>query len=262
MSKKTMRTRECIRCIKVSLNWSFVLVAIDCIINARYFLNFLILWVINFVVLLFPAILYRYKIRKASTQIGNLEAAGVVAIIEFICLLINTATYHIIIDKFPDVSLDRPSGYISLIWVLPIWWILQHKDKVCGGTEESSETQSDDWEYQWATILRLLPFGIKWKQIESTDFGAMLRKQYFDNKDKAINKDKLAYYTVLSSELAILGERTRQKSIDANPPNRILCDHADKICKKIYRKRYINDAEYASLQKEIEHCRSILCFLK
>ena len=75
------------RCIVVSLIWSFVLVAIDCISNSRYFLSFLLLWTSNFLVVLLPPLLYRYKWRTFPTRVGILGTCVVLVLNKSIAFL-------------------------------------------------------------------------------------------------------------------------------------------------------------------------------
>ena len=147
------------RCIVVSLIWSFVLVAIDCISNSRYFLSFLLLWTSNFLVVLLPPLLYRYKWRTFPTRVGILGTCVVLVLNKFIAFLAGMGLYSLFKALLPEAGFAKPytridiySVFWAVLWAIPVWWILRHVDKLPDGFGR----------YLWTEILRLLPEELKW----------------------------------------------------------------------------------------------------
>lgn len=229
------------RCVLISLIWDFVLVGVDCILYARYFLNFLLLWVANFFVILLPPILYRYKWRAFPTRLGILATCVVLIIIKFVTSLANMGLYAAFSAIFPEAVFAKPYWGINLstfLWAMPVWWILRHVDKLPDGFGR----------YLWTEILRLLPEELKWEEIESTDFGEMLRVMYENGMCSNISLDRLPSFIVMSAVLSVLEERLNQVGLFAylyaSPGNQVLCDFAEKLLADIYRLGYVKKEYY------------------
>lgn len=233
------------RCIVVSLIWSFVLVAIDCISNSRYFLSFLLLWTSNFLVVLLPPLLYRYKWRTFPTRVGILGTCVVLVLNKFIAFLAGMGLYSLFKALLPEAGFAKPytridiySVFWAVLWAIPVWWILRHVDKLPDGFGR----------YLWTEILRLLPEELKWEEIESTDFGEMLRVIYENGMCSNISLDRLPSFIVMSAVLSVLEERLNQVGLFAylyaSPGNQVLCDFAEKLLADIYRLGYVKKEYY------------------
>lgn len=242
-----MWTKECKRTAAIAALACCVIVGINATLDSYYFITFLISVIINYVGVVFPVILYRYKIHKYPTPSSRVEAAVVVAIIEFIWMVINTIVYTLL-------ELQG-SVYIGWCWILLDWWVLRHTERITTSDDSSETTEEQSGNLLWAETLRCLPFRMKWEKIKNTDFGAMLKKVYLDNATKQADTSKLACYIMLSALLAVLEERARNLDVRAVPQNYVLWEHADKMIRKMFRKRYINDTTQQSLNARVENCR-------
>lgn len=245
-----MRTKECKRTAAISALICCALVGLDATLDGNYFLTFLIFAIINYGIVVFPAILYRYKIRRYPAPSSRVETAVVVGIIEFVCMIINTIT-NALLDVQGNV-------YLGWCWILLDWWILRHTERIATNDESPENADEQSGNLLWAETLRCLPFRMKWEKIKNTDFGAMLKKVYLDNATKQADTRKLACYIMLSTLLAVLEERARNLEVKAFPQNYVLWEYADKMIKKMFRKRYINDTTQQSLSARVENCRKVL----
>lgn len=259
LNRNSMKTKECKRAIVISALWCYAFVGVYAIINCWYFLTFTVYVVIDYAIIVFPAILYRYKLRKYAEESTRAETAVVMAVIEIIALVFDT-----VIDSLCGVQSDRFFS-LGLFWLFLIVWILRHKEKdeIEGKGENEQKTESNNEhnniDPRWAEVLFCLPYRMKWDKIKDTDFGAMLKKIYLDNVAKQADKNKMACYVIVAASLAVCEDRARCGRLKSDPPSRIICDCADKITKKMYRKHYINDTTADSLKEKTEHWRQILC---
>lgn len=245
-----MRTKECKRTAVIAALVCCVLGGLNATLNWYYFITFLILAIINYGIVVFPAILYRYKIRKYPTPSSRVEAAVVVAIIEFVCIFIDT-----LVNTLLGI---QDNVYLGWGWILLDWWILRHTERITTNGESPENAGEQSGNLLWAETLRCLPFRMKWEKIKNTDYGAMLKKVYLDNATKQVDTSKLACYIMLSALLAVLEERARNLEVKAFPQNYVLWEYADKMIKKMFRKRYINDTTKQSLSARVDNCRKVL----
>jgi hypothetical protein len=245
-----MRTPECKRTAIIAALVCCALAGLNAVLKGQYFLTFLILAIANYGIVAFPAILYRYKIRKYPTPSSWGEAAVVVVIIEIVCMSINT-----VVNTLCGVQ-DNP--FVGMLWLLLDWWILRHNEHIITTDDSSEEAEEQNGDLLWAETMRCLPFGMKWKKIKNTDFGTKLKKVYLDNISKQANTNKLAYCITLSTLLAVLEERAKATDIREFPQNYALWEHADRMIKKMYKKRYINDTTQQSLSARVDKCRRTL----
>jgi hypothetical protein len=130
------------------------------------------------------------------------------------------------------------------------WWILRHVYKLPDDRETGL----------WTAVLRILPDGMEWEDIKSTDFGEILRLKYEDAKAKNtyVNHKMAQYCVMLVAVIGVLEYRAARGDIDAYPENRTLFDYADEILKKMYGKGRINKADYETLYDDVKQLRKDL----
>lgn len=247
-----MKNAECAKTARIAALVCFLFHGIIATIYQYYFIVFFAGMMFDYIFAVLPAIVFRYKIIKKPLNL--LESTGATMLVMGIYLVACMTLWAIQRNVFANGSLPAP--YVWWGYFLLDDWIM------CRSERKNESKSQEEWEPLWAKVLHLLPFGVKWQKIEQTDFGAMLKKQYYDYKSRNIDGDKLAYYIMLSSELAVLEERTGRRISAVTPNSGPLCVHAEKVCKKMFRKRFINDEERDSLMARIKHCREILCVVE
>lgn len=130
------------------------------------------------------------------------------------------------------------------------WWILRHVYKLPDDRETGL----------WTAVLRILPDGMEWEDIKSTDFGEILRLKYEDAKAKNtyVNHKMAQYCVMLIAVIGVLEYRAARGDIDAYPENRTLFGYADEILWKMYVKGRINKADYETLYDDVKQLRKDL----
>lgn len=123
LNRNSMKTKECKRTIVISALWCCALVGVYAIIHCWYFLSFMVFVVIDYAVIVFPAILYRYKLRIYAGVSTRAETAVVMAIIEIVVLVCDT-----VINSLCGIQNDRMFS-LGLFWLFLLGWILRHKEK-------------------------------------------------------------------------------------------------------------------------------------
>lgn len=246
-----MKNPDCIKTARIAALVCFIFHGVIATIYQYYFVVFFVAMVVDYLFIALPAILLRYKVVRGKFTFIQGVAATLPIIAVYVALW---AGFGVILQEIQGDAFDY--RLLSVWWGYPMLdvWILSHRE-----FKKSDESRkSEELEPLWASVLRLLPFGMKWEKIKNTDFGAMLKKVYFDNTTKQADVNKLACYIVLSALLAVLEDRTRAQDVRAFPQNYVLWELADKIIKKMFRKRYINDTTQQSLSERVENCRRVL----
>lgn len=261
MNKKSLRSRECKDTILISVIVCCIFHGVLATINRYYFIIFFTGALFDYLFFVFPAVLFRYKLRGCLSR--WYEGAVAVLFISGIYLTACAILWWVVTTV---QNTEYPIG-------LTVWWGYLILDEwiICASGKEKkrkepetnktqdAESDEENGNLLWAEVLYSLPYGLKWNKIKSTDFGAMLKKIYLDNVVKQADKNKMACYVIVAASLAVCEDRARCGRLKSDPPSRIICDCADKITKKMYRKHYINDTTADSLREKTEHWRKILC---
>ena len=205
---------------------------------------FLINLILDYVFLILPCIVFRYRIYKRPCE------HIITVVVIFAVVIVYMVPRYLI-----DVSLGGDGSDLTPGW---IFMILQGEILKKKTNYEKISKPADEELTLWAEIMDNLPPNLVWAEICNTDFGNLLERLHEKNKDtKEIKRD--AVYITLSAALNTLKHKCNDnKQYNNEPQDSQLLSFADKQIKKAQKLQWLDDETVQKLSKALNYYQTKL----